>query len=307
MLQRFLHIVPKQINVVSFSTKVALTNETPSIKDAVESLTKDAVEASPKELYEWSKTSRRTGLLGMKIGMMPVWDQWNARQNCTVVQIEDNVVIQNKSETVNGYTAVVVGGGICKVKNVNKPTTGQYKVANVAPKRSLQEFRVTPDAMVSIGTALNALHFVPGQMVDVCGTSIGKGFQGTMKLHNFAGQPASHGNSKTHRHLGSTGQCQDPGRVFKGKKMPGRMGNRRVTRDNLKVIKVDPSRNLLYLKGSVPGNKGGMIRITDARKMRKQFTDQHPPPFPTYASTKEDDLCTEMMAPQGDKDPLNIE
>lgn len=123
-----------------------------------------------------------------------------------------------------------------------------------------------------------------------------------MKRHNFAGQPASHGNSKTHRHLGSTGQCQDPGRVFKGKKMPGRMGNQRVTRDNLPIVKIDPARNLLYVRGSVPGNKGGMVRVTDARK-KKLAT---PPPFPTYIPSDNEEM-NEIMAPVGDNDPLSYD
>jgi large subunit ribosomal protein L3 len=172
----------------------------------------------------------------------------------------------------------------------------------VGPKRQLQEFQVSEEGLLPLGTTLNALHFKPGQYVDVCGTSKGKGFQGVMKLHNFAGQPASHGNSKTHRHMGSTGQCQDPGKVFKGKKMPGRMGGRRVTRDNLWVVKIDTERNLLYLKGSVPGNAGGIVRITDARKKKPA----EPLPFPTYIPDDDESIPAEIMAPHGEHDPYHF-
>jgi len=237
---------------------------------------------------EDTKQQQRTGVLAMKVGMLPVWDAMHQRHNCTVLQVEENVVIQQKTVAKHGYSALVIGGGRCKAKHVQGTIKGQYKHAQTSPKRVLQEFRVSPNALLNVGTSLQALHFVPGQYVDVCGKSIGKGFQGTMKKHNFAGQPASHGNSKTHRHLGSTGQCQDPGRVFKGKKMPGKLGAVRVTRDNLQVIKIDPIRNLLYVKGSVPGHKGNIVRVTDARKKRHQFTSTEddllsaPLPFPTF-------------------------
>lgn len=134
-------------------------------------------------------------------------------------------------------------------------------------------------------------------------SSKGKGFQGVMKRHNFAGQPASHGNSKTQRHMGSTGQCQDPGKVFKGKKMPGRMGGERVTRDNLWVVKIDTERNLLYVKGTVPGNNGGIVRVTDARK-KKPAT---PLPYPTFIASDSDAIPAELMAPHGDLDPYNYD
>lgn len=133
--------------------------------------------------------------------------------------------------------------------------------------------------------------------------SKGKGFQGVMKRHNFAGQPASHGNSKTERHMGSTGQCQDPGKVFKGKKMPGRMGGARVTRDNLWVVKVDVERNLLYVKGTVPGNNGGIVRVTDARKKKPTVAL----PYPTFIADADEELPSEIMAPHGDIDPYNYD
>lgn len=248
---------------------------------------------------EWTETSKRTGLLAMKIGMLPHYDEWGKCFPVTVLQVESCQVVAMKTEAKHGYTALQVGGGLCKVKNMKKPVVGQYEAAGVIPKRSLQEFRVTPDALLLPGTPLTALHFIPGQMIDICGTSIGKGFQGVMKLHNFAGQEASHGNSKAHRLPGSTGQCQDPGRVFKGKKMAGRMGGNRVTVDNVLVCKIDPTRNLIYVKGPVPGNKGGMVRLTDARK--KAFPS--PPPFPTFVASS-DETSSPHHAPKSVVDPF---
>lgn len=245
--------------------------------------------------------SKRTGVLATKIGMMPVWDEWGFQHGCTVLQVEECYVVANKTEDKHGYTGLQLGAGLRKFRNVKKPVQGQYKAAGLEPKRSLQEFRVTEDALLPVGTQLTAEHFVPGQYVDVCGKSKGKGFQGVMKRHNFAGQQASHGNSKTHRHPGSTGQNTEPARVFKGKKMAGNMGNQRVTRDNLYIHKIDPVRNLIYVKGSVPGGKGSIVRVTDARKKPPMVSAHGEPlPFPT---------CTEpttdvRMAPATEKDPF---
>ncbi|KAG3148058.1 hypothetical protein PC128_g23679 [Phytophthora cactorum] len=231
----------------------------------------------------WSPEKKRTGLLAVKIGMMPVWDHFGYRHNCTVLQL---------------------GVGLRKPKNMSKPVLGHLSKAGVPAKRQLQEFRVSEDALLPLGTTLSALHFNAGQYVDVCGISKGKGFQGVMKLHNFAGQPASHGNSKTQRHMGSTGQCQDPGKVFKGKKMPGRMGGNRVTRDNLWIAKIDVDRNLIYVKGSVPGNNGGIVRVTDARKKKPEV----PLPYPTFVPAAEDEaLPSEVLAPHGDVDPYHYD
>ena len=153
-----------------------------------------------------------------------------------------------------------------KVKNTPRPMRGHFAVAMVEPKRKLAEFRVSPDNVIEVGAELTADHFVEGQFVDVTGTSIGKGFAGVMKRHNFGGGRASHGNSVSHRSHGSTGQCQDPGKVFKGKKMAGHMGNTRVTTQNLKVVRTDPERGLIMVQGAVPGSKGGWILVKDAIK-----------------------------------------
>ncbi|KAF4148646.1 Ribosomal protein L3 [Phytophthora infestans] len=251
----------------------------------------------------WSPEKKRTGLLAVKIGMMPVWDNFGYRHNCTVLQVEECQVTQVKTADRHGFNALQLGVGLRKPKNVSKPVLGHLSKAGVPAKRQLQEFRVSEDALLPLGTTLSALHFNAGQYVDVCGISKGKGFQGVMKLHNFAGQPASHGNSKTQRHMGSTGQCQDPGKVFKGKKMPGRMGGNRVTRDNLWIAKIDVDRNLIYVKGSVPGNNGGIVRVTDARKKKPES----PLPYPTFVPAEGDALPSEELAPHGDVDPYHYD
>ncbi|KAG2779683.1 hypothetical protein PC116_g24552 [Phytophthora cactorum] len=252
----------------------------------------------------WSPEKKRTGLLAVKIGMMPVWDHFGYRHNCTVLQVEECQVTQVKTADRHGFNALQLGVGLRKPKNMSKPVLGHLSKAGVPAKRQLQEFRVSEDALLPLGTTLSALHFNAGQYVDVCGISKGKGFQGVMKLHNFAGQPASHGNSKTQRHMGSTGQCQDPGKVFKGKKMPGRMGGNRVTRDNLWIAKIDVDRNLIYVKGSVPGNNGGIVRVTDARKKKPEV----PLPYPTFVPAAEDEaLPSEVLAPHGDVDPYHYD
>ncbi|TMW61043.1 hypothetical protein Poli38472_014504 [Pythium oligandrum] len=281
----------------------AFTSSTPVNASAVavaSAATEPVIELAPKE---WTPEKKRTGLLAVKIGMMPVWDHYGYRHACTVLQVEECQVTQVKTTERHGFSSLQLGVGIRKARNVTKPVMGHLAKAGVAPKRQLQEFRVSDDALLPLGTTLSAQHFTPGQYVDVCGTSKGKGFQGVMKRHNFAGQPASHGNSKTERHMGSTGQCQDPGKVFKGKKMPGRLGGERVTRDNLWVVKVDTQRNLLYVKGSVPGNNGGIVRVTDARKK----TPSAPLPYPTYIAAEGEDMPAEIMAPQGDADPYHYD
>jgi large subunit ribosomal protein L3 len=247
-----------------------------------------------------SSVPGRTGLLAIKAGMLAEFDSWGMRQVLTVLLVDNCQVVQTKLEDQHGYTALQLGISDAKYKNVTKPLRVHYEKAGVAPKRKLQEFRIKPEAILPEGTTLQARHFVPGQLVDVCGISKGKGFQGAMKRHGFGGMRASHGVSKTHRALGSTGQCQDPGRVFKGKKMAGRMGTDRVTIQNLKVYKIDPERNLVYVKGHVPGNNGGFVRITDAVK-GPHFPS--PPPFPTYYP-KEDDEMGELYAPADEKDPI---
>jgi large subunit ribosomal protein L3 len=208
----------------------------------------------------------RTGLLARKVGMTRVFREKGENVPVTVLQLDDLRVVAHKTDEINGYNALQVGFGKAKVKNVTKPMRGHFAKQKVEPKQRLVEFRISDDNFVEVGAELSAMHFVDGQFVDVCGTSIGKGFAGGMKRHGFGGLRASHGVSISHRSLGSTGQCQDPGRVFKGKKMAGHMGATRITIQNLEVVSVDEARGLILVKGAVPGSKSGYVRITDAVK-----------------------------------------
>jgi large subunit ribosomal protein L3 len=187
----------------------------------------------------------------------------------TVLKVDNCQVVAHRTAEKDGYTALQLGAGFAKPKNVTRAMRGHFAVASVEPKRTVMECRVSPDNVIEIGAEITADHFVPGQYVDVTGTSIGKGFAGAMKRHNFGGLRASHGVSLSHRAHGSTGQNQDPGKVFKGKKMAGHMGNERVTTQNLKVVKTDIERGLIMVQGAVPGAKGGWILIKDAVKKRR--------------------------------------
>ena len=175
-------------------------------------------------------------------------------------------VVAQRTEDKNGYTAVQLGVGLAKAKNTTKPMRGHFAAAKVEPKAKLAEFRVSTDNMLDVGAEITAEHFIAGQKVDVTGTSVGKGFAGAMKRHNFAGLRATHGVSVSHRSHGSTGQCQDPGKVFKGKKMAGHMGSTRVTTQNLEIVSTDSDRGLILVKGAVPGSKGSWIIVKDAIK-----------------------------------------
>lgn len=241
----------------------------------------------------------------MKVGMLAVYDDWGKRWPCTVLHLDDCRVVQVKTLETDGYSALQLGVGEAKTRRVGITAMGHFNKAEVVPKRKLWEFRISPDMIVPMGTQIRARHFVPGQLVDVCGYSKGKGTQGAMKLWGFGGGRATHGNSLAHRVLGSTGQRQDPGRTFKGKKMPGKMGNERITTQNVKVIKVDPKRELVYVYGSVPGTPGTFCRITDA--VKGPFYPS-PPPMPTYVFTpsspgEEEDL-SEILIPKGEVDAL---
>ena len=208
----------------------------------------------------------RSGVIAKKLGMTRVFNDEGVNVPVTVLQMENVQVVSQRTQDRNGYTAVQLGAGKAKVKNVAKPLRGQFAVAKVEPKRKLVEFRVTENNLVDVGEEIIAAHYLPGQFIDVTGTSIGKGFAGAMKRHNFGGLRASHGVSISHRSHGSTGQCQDPGKVFKGKKMAGHMGNTRVTTQNIQVVSVDVDRGLILVKGAVPGPKGGWVTIKDAVK-----------------------------------------
>lgn len=208
----------------------------------------------------------RTGLIAKKIGMTRVFNENGHHVPVTVLQLDNCQVVAQRTEETDGYSALQLGAGTAKVKRVSKAQRGHFAKAEVEPKRKVAEFRVSEDAMVEVGAELTADHFLVGQKVDVCGTSIGKGFAGAMKRHNFSGLRASHGVSISHRSHGSTGQCQDPGRVFKGKKMAGHMGARKVTTQNLTVVEARVDDGLLLIKGSVPGSKNGWVFVTDAVK-----------------------------------------
>ncbi|MCT4635622.1 MAG: 50S ribosomal protein L3 [Rickettsiales bacterium] len=208
----------------------------------------------------------RTGLIAKKMGMTTIYDEGGAVTAVTLLKVEDCQVVQVLNHDVAGYSALQVGTGAVKLKNLTNPLKGHFAKNSVAPKRKLVEFRVDEQDVVGAGSNLTAGHFVVGQFVDVTGTSIGKGFSGWMKRWNFRGLKASHGVSIAHRSGGSSGQCQDPGKVAKGKKMPGQMGSKRVTAQNLKVMFVDQEKNLIGIKGAVPGHKDNYVLIKDAVK-----------------------------------------
>ena len=208
----------------------------------------------------------RSGLIAQKLGMTRIFQPDGTHIPVTVLGLQNCQVVGQRTQEKDGYTAVQLGAGTVKTKNVPKAQRGQFAVAKVEPKRKITEFRVDPENLIEVGATMQADHFVEGQLVDVTGTSIGKGFAGGMKRWNFGGLRASHGVSVSHRSHGSTGQRQDPGRVFKGKKMAGHMGHERVTTQNLKVVKTDVERGLIMVQGSVPGAKGGWIMIRDAVK-----------------------------------------
>ena len=219
---------------------------------------------------------KRSGLIAQKLGMTRVFQEDGSHIPVTVLHVDDCQVIDQRTQERDGYTAVQLGVGKAKVKNVGKAMRGHYAKAQVEPKKRLAEFRVSEDALVDVGSQLSPAHFAEGQYVDVAGTSIGKGFAGAMKRWGFGGLRASHGVSISHRSHGSTGQCQDPGKVFKGKKMAGHMGAGRVTMQNLQVVDADEDEGLLLIKGSVPGPKSGWVLIQDA--VKKALHEDAPKP-----------------------------
>ena len=208
----------------------------------------------------------RSGVIAKKVGMTRIFQDDGRQVPVTVLQLDKLQVVAKRTPDAHGYAAVQLGAGSAKAKNTSKAMRGHFAVAKVEPKRKIAEFRVAPENLIEVGEEITANHYFEGQFVDVSGTSIGKGFQGAMKRHNFAGLRASHGVSISHRSHGSTGQCQDPGKVFKGKKMAGHMGAARVTTQNLQVVKTDADRGLIMVKGAVPGSKGGWVTIKDAVK-----------------------------------------
>jgi large subunit ribosomal protein L3 len=209
---------------------------------------------------------QRIGLIARKEGMTRIFDEDGRHVPVTVLKIDECQVVAVRTEEKDGYTAVQLGAGKAKVKRTSKAQRGHFAKAKVEPKKKLAEFRVSNENAPEVGAEIGANHFIVGQYVDVTGQSIGKGFAGAMKRHNFGGMRASHGVSISHRAHGSTGQCQEPGKVFKGKKMAGHMGDERVTTQNLQVVAIDLEDNLVLVKGAVPGAKSGWVLIRDAVK-----------------------------------------
>lgn len=210
----------------------------------------------------------RTGLIAQKLGMTRIFTDAGEHVPVTVLKVDTCRVVAQRTKDRDGYTAVQLGFGKAKVKNVTKAVRGHYAKAKVEPARKLVEFRVSEDALVDVGAEISAAHFVPGQFVDVAGTTVGRGFAGVIKRHNFGGLEASHGVSVSHRSHGSTGQRQDPGKVFKGKRMAGHMGDVRATQQNLKVMATDADKGLIFVMGSIPGSEGGYVLISDAKKKK---------------------------------------
>ena len=233
----------------------------------------------------------RTGLIAQKMGMTRLFTEDGRHVPVTVLKVDNCQVVAHKTEDRDGYWGLQLGVGTAKAKNVGKPQRGHYAKAKVTPKRRLAEFRVASDALVDVGTEIKPSHFVPGQKVDVVGTSIGKGFAGVMKRHNFSGLNASHGVSISHRSPGSTGNSQDPGRVFKGKKMAGHMGDQRSTVQNLEVVSTDDEEGLIMIRGAVPGAKGGFVLISDA--VKKARPEDAPYPAGTGAAPAAEDGADE--------------
>src|ERR1700742_523673 len=209
----------------------------------------------------------RSGIIAKKLGMSRVFTDAGDHVPVTVLQVEGCQVVAHRTQEKNGYTALQLGVGKAKVKNVPKAERGRFAIAHVEPKMRLAEFRVEEDKLIPVGAEITADHFAVGQYVDVTGVTIGKGFAGGMKRWNFGGLRATHGVSISHRSLGSTGQRQDPGRTFKGKKMGGHLGDETVTTLNLKVVRVDVERGLILVKGAVPGAEGAYVKIRDALKV----------------------------------------
>lgn len=228
----------------------------------------------------------RAGLIAEKVGMTRILTEKGEHIPVTLLKVEDCQVVSVKTKEKDGYTALQLGVGKAKTKNTTKPMKGHFAKAKVEPKRKLVEFRVEENALLQVGDQLSVKHFLEGQLVDITGTSIGKGFAGAMKRHNFGGLRASHGVSVSHRSHGSTGQRQDPGKVFKGKKMAGHLGVERVTLQNLEIVLTDESQGLIAVRGAVPGHAGSFVYIQDA--VKKQRPDNVPYPAGLLKSENND-------------------
>ncbi len=218
----------------------------------------------------------RTGVIAKKMGMTRLFQEDGRHVPVTVLALDNVQVVARREADRDGYSAVQLGAGTAKAKNLSKPERGHFGKAEVEPKARVAEFRVADDALLDVGATITADHFVAGQMVDIQGVTQGKGFQGGMKRWGFGGLRATHGVSVSHRSLGSTGQRQDPGRVFKNKKMAGHMGARNRTQQNLEIVRTDVDRGLLFVKGSVPGHKGGWLLVKDAVKVARPDAAPYP-------------------------------
>ena len=218
----------------------------------------------------------RTGVIAKKMGMTRLFQDDGRHVPVTVLQLEDVQVVARREKDRDGYVAVQLGAGVAKAKNVAKPQRGHFGKAEVTPKARVVEFRVADDALLDVGATIGADHYVAGQMVDVSGRTQGKGFAGAMKRWGFGGLRATHGVSVSHRSHGSTGQRQDPGKVFKNKKMAGHMGDRNRTQQNLQVVSTDVERGLIFIKGSVPGHKGSWLTVKDAVKVARHADAPYP-------------------------------
>jgi large subunit ribosomal protein L3 len=230
----------------------------------------------------------RTGVIAKKVGMTRLFQADGRHVPVTVLQLEELQVVGRREADRDGYTAVQLGAGTAKAKNVAKPQRVAFGKAEVEPKAKVVEFRVADDGLLDVGAHISADHFVPGQLVDVAGVTQGKGFAGAMKRWGFGGLRATHGVSVSHRSHGSTGQRQDPGKVFKNKKMAGHMGARNRTQQNLEVVRTDPIRGLLFVKGSVPGHKGSWLTVSDAVKLPRP--DAAPYPAGILEQLKQDEV-----------------
>ena len=228
----------------------------------------------------------RTGLIARKMGMSRVFTDDGGHIPVTVLKVDDNQVVAQRTADKDGYTAVQLGTTEAKVKHLTRAERGHFAAAGVAPCRKVVEFRVSEDALLPVGSTLSVAHFVAGQRVDVQATSKGKGFTGVMARHNFGGMRATHGVSVSHRAHGSTGNNQDPGRVFKGKKMAGHKGDKQITTQSLEVAAVDLENGLILVRGSVPGAKQGYVLISDAVKIAR------PEGVPYPAALREDAAAT---------------
>ena len=237
----------------------------------------------------------RSGVIAKKLGMTRLFLEDGKQVPVTVLQLDNLQVVAQRTADKDGYTAVQLGAGSAKAKRTSAAMRGHFAKASVEPKRKVAEFRVSADNLIDVGAEITADHYLAGQFVDIAGVSIGKGFAGAMKRHNFGGLRASHGVSISHRSHGSTGQCQGPGKVFKGKKMAGHMGAVRVTTQNLEVVRTDADRGLIMVKGAVPGSKGGWVTVKDA--VKKKMPEGVP--FPAALKTAAAEAAPAVEASEG--------